>query len=101
MRMPRRARALALPCAALLLPLTALAQAPTPPPLPPPIAFQDALLKAANDLFSKADLQGAPQKITLVIDPLIDGVTGAHPLPPKAWKSASPSSSRRTIPASR
>jgi hypothetical protein len=33
---------------------------------------------AANDLFSKADLQGAPEKVTLVIDPLIDGVTGAQ-----------------------
>ena len=81
MRIPRRARALALPCAALLLPLAAFAQTTppaAPPPLPPPIAFQDALLKAANDLFSKADLQGAPEKITLVIDPLIDGVTGAQ-----------------------
>lgn len=79
MRIPRLARALALPCAAALLPLAALAQA-TPPPLPPPVAFQQALLKAANDLFSKADLQGAPEKVTLVIDPLIDGVTGAQSL---------------------
>ena len=48
------------------------------PPLPPPIAFQDALLKAANDLFSKANLEGAPEKVTLVVDPLIDGVTGGQ-----------------------
>src|SRR5262249_24414179 len=34
--------------------------AATPPPLPPPIAFEDALLKAANDLFSKANMEGAP-----------------------------------------
>lgn len=78
MHIPRSARGVALACAVALFPLAAFAQAPTPPPLPPPIAFQDALLKAANDLFSKADLQGAPEKIALVIDPLIDGVTGAQ-----------------------
>ncbi|MBN8993348.1 MAG: OmpA family protein [Rhizobiales bacterium] len=32
-------------------------------------------MKAANDLFSKANLSGT-DKVTLVIDPLIDGVTG-------------------------
>ena len=48
------------------------------PPPPTPVAFDAALLKAANDLFSKAKLEGAPDKITLVIDPLIDGVTGAQ-----------------------
>ena len=52
--------------------------AASPPPPPTPIAFEDALLKAANDLFSKANLNGAPDKLTLVIDPLIDGVTGAQ-----------------------
>jgi len=52
--------------------------AAAPAPLPPPIAFQDALLKAANDLFSKANLQGAPEKVVVVIDPLIDGVTGGQ-----------------------
>ena len=35
-------------------------------------------MKAANDLFSKANLNGAPEKMMLVIDPLIDGVTGAQ-----------------------
>ncbi len=57
------------------------AQAPPPaasPPPPTPIPFDAALLKAANDLFSKANLNGAPDKLTLVIDPLIDGVTGAQ-----------------------
>ena len=81
MRVYQFVRALSLACAAVLFSLVALAQAPTPPappPLPPPIAFQDALLKAANDLFSKANLEGAPEKVTLVIDPLIDGVTGAQ-----------------------
>jgi outer membrane protein OmpA-like peptidoglycan-associated protein len=47
------------------------------PPPPTPVAFDAALLKAANDLFSKAKLDGA-QKVTLVIDPLIDGLTGAR-----------------------
>ena len=52
--------------------------AAAPPPPPTPVAFNDALLKAANDLFSKAKLDGASDKVTLVIDPLIDGVTGAQ-----------------------
>lgn len=71
-----------------LLAATAYAQtspspagSPTPPPAaapppPTPVAFETALLKAANDLFSKANLSGASDKVTLVIDPLIDGVTG-------------------------
>src|SRR6201993_1070210 len=54
------------------------AAAPTPPPPPTPIPFDAALLKAANDLLSKAKLDGAPNKVMLVIDPLIDGVTGAQ-----------------------
>jgi outer membrane protein OmpA-like peptidoglycan-associated protein len=52
--------------------------AAAPPPPPTPVAFDAALLKAANDLFAKANLEGAPEKVTLVIDPLIDGVTGAQ-----------------------
>jgi outer membrane protein OmpA-like peptidoglycan-associated protein len=52
--------------------------APASPPPPTPVAFDAALLKAANDLLSKANLEGAPDKVTLVIDPLIDGVTGAQ-----------------------
>ena len=57
------------------------AGSPTPPPAaapppPTPVAFETALMKAANDLFSKANLSGSPDKVTLVIDPLIDGVTG-------------------------
>jgi outer membrane protein OmpA-like peptidoglycan-associated protein len=35
-------------------------------------------LNAANTLFSKANLQGAPDRIPLVIDPLIDGSTAAQ-----------------------
>ncbi len=76
MRILQLARALVLPCAAVLFPVAAFAQAAPAPP--PPIAFQDALLKAANDLFSRAGLRGASDKVALVIDPLIDGVTGAQ-----------------------
>lgn len=58
--------------------------APAPaPPTPPPIEPIDvAILRAANDLFSKA-VQGlgageAMRKRPLVIDPLVDGVSGAQ-----------------------
>ena len=58
---------------------------PTPPQAatsaapPTPILFDDALLKAANDLLSKANInQSSDGKINLLIDPLIDGVTGAQ-----------------------
>lgn len=51
--------------------------AAAPPPPPTPEEFKTALLKAANDLFSKAQVSGA-DKLALVIDPLIDGVTGAQ-----------------------
>lgn len=52
---------------------------PAPPPPPPtPIAFDDALLRAANDLFSKAKVPPGSDKIELVIDPLIDAATGAQ-----------------------
>ena len=63
-------------------PAEAQTGAPVPPPAaaapppPTPVAFDAALLKAANDLFSKAKLDDAQKKVTLVIDPLIDGVTG-------------------------
>lgn len=61
--------------------LSACATAPPPPPsaaAPPPVLpFDEAVLKAANDLLSKAQ-QSAPAatKQTLVIDPLVDGMTG-------------------------
>jgi outer membrane protein OmpA-like peptidoglycan-associated protein len=50
---------------------------PAPPP-PKPVAFDDALMTAANALLSKAALPEGTDKIELVIDPLIDGVTGAQ-----------------------
>lgn len=53
------------------------AAAATPPALPPPVPFDQALLLAANDLFTKAALRGdAPSPVPLAIDPLIDGNTG-------------------------
>ena len=69
---------------AVLVSVSAFAQsppaaAPTTPPAaaaPPIIPFDQALLKAANDLLSKASVDG--DKVILLIDPLIDGVTGAQ-----------------------
>lgn len=68
--------------------LSACATSPTPPPSdaaasPPPVPvlpFDEAVLKAANDLFSKAQwpsTDSAPSvKHILIIDPLVDGMTG-------------------------
>jgi outer membrane protein OmpA-like peptidoglycan-associated protein len=60
------------------------AAAAAPAPLLPPAAmpFDEAVLSAAHALLSKAQLpaagQGAQPRYTLVIDPLIDGMTGAQ-----------------------
>jgi outer membrane protein OmpA-like peptidoglycan-associated protein len=63
--------------ALLASPAAALAQTPpAPPPAPTPVPFPEALQRAANDLFSKAQLDGA--RVELVIDPLIDGISGAQ-----------------------
>lgn len=59
-------------------PATSSAPPAAAPPPPTPEEFRTALLKAANDLFSKAQLNGAADRLPLVIDPLIDGVTGAQ-----------------------
>ena len=66
-----------------LPPSPAAASSPPPaaasaPPPPTPVEFDKALLRAAIDLFSKAKLDATPDKVTLVIDPLIDGVTGSQ-----------------------
>ena len=55
---------------------------PTPPPVPVAMPFNEAVLKAAHDLFSKmpppaAEL-GVVGKRVVVIDPLVDGVTGVQ-----------------------
>ena len=60
---------------------TAAPAAPSPsavaPQLPPPVPFEQALLLAANNLFSKADIpSGTAVPVSLVIDPLVDGMTG-------------------------
>ena len=49
------------------------------PAVPPPVVpFDEAILNAAQALFSKAQLQPGDEKIDLVIDPLIDGISGAQ-----------------------
>src|SRR5262245_54007131 len=72
----RRLRAFMLVGGVALSSASALAQTPPAAPPPTPVAFEQALLKAANDLFSKANVPAG--KIRLVIDPLIDGATGAQ-----------------------
>src|SRR5688500_18169674 len=74
----RSMRALLLAGGLTLSSTSALAQTTPPAPAPSPIAFEQALLKAANDLFSKANLPAQPAKVRLVIDPLIDGATGVQ-----------------------
>ena len=67
-----------------VVPAPAAPAATTPPPAaaaPPalvPMPFADAVLKAATDLFAKVDVPAGAQKFELVIDPLIDGVSGAQ-----------------------
>jgi outer membrane protein OmpA-like peptidoglycan-associated protein len=51
--------------------------APAVPPSPP-VPFDTALAKAAGDLFTKAPLPPGDAPVELVIDPLIDGVSGAQ-----------------------
>lgn len=54
------------------------AATPAPPAAPPPILpFDEAVLAAASNVLGKAQLP-ADAKYNVVIDPLIDGVTGAQ-----------------------
>lgn len=73
--------------AALFPTICSQAQAPAanPPalaapaaPQVPPAPFDTALLNAANALFSKAMLPPGNESVELVIDPLIDGISGAQ-----------------------
>jgi outer membrane protein OmpA-like peptidoglycan-associated protein len=50
---------------------------PAPPPPPPTLPHSEAVLSAANTLFSKANLPPAEKgaRYTVLIDPLVDGVT--------------------------
>jgi outer membrane protein OmpA-like peptidoglycan-associated protein len=60
-------------------PSTQTAPSPQAAPSPPtPVPFDDAVLRAAHDLFSKAAMPPGEGKIELVIDPLIDGISGAQ-----------------------
>ena len=54
------------------------APAAAPPPPVQPLPFDIALLNAANGLLSKAMLPAGSGPVDLVIDPLIDGVSGAQ-----------------------
>jgi outer membrane protein OmpA-like peptidoglycan-associated protein len=60
----------------------ARAEAVPPPaltPAPPtPLELELAIQKAADDLLSRAALDDTAEEVNLVIDPLIDGVTGAQ-----------------------
>ncbi len=52
---------------------------PPPPPAPPPIQpFNEAVQSAANNLLGKAQLPADVPRHSIVIDPLIDGVTGVQ-----------------------
>ncbi len=65
---------------------TASAAPSAPPPVPPAVPFDQAVLKAANTVLSTAPAGAAPQPAAgpqtgsarqlVVIDPLVDGVTG-------------------------
>jgi len=59
-------------------PVVAAAPPPVPPPLPAPVPYPDAVLKVANAVFSTAPVSaqpGGPRQV-VVIDPLVNGVTG-------------------------
>jgi len=66
----------------------AVAAAPPPAPVPPPAAapappppilpFEDAVLSAANNLLGKSQVAADGARHVVLIDPLIDGVTGAQ-----------------------
>jgi outer membrane protein OmpA-like peptidoglycan-associated protein len=59
-------------------PLTKTTEVPPAPPPPPPIQpYDEAVLSAATMLFNNAQLPRDSRHV-LVIDPLIDGVTGAQ-----------------------
>ncbi|HEX2529032.1 MAG TPA: hypothetical protein VHL31_22390 [Geminicoccus sp.] len=55
---------------------TAAAPAPAPAPAVPILPLDDAVLLAADTTFAQATDAGGPGRRTVVIDPLIEGVTG-------------------------
>lgn len=61
------------------------AAAPAAAPAPPtPVPYAEAVVKAADDLFSKAKVSG--ERVELVIDPLIDGISGAQSIATRAME---------------
>lgn len=60
----------------------AAAPPPAAPPGPPPVVpFEQAVLNAANAVFTQAKAQAGTDpnaKLSVVIDPLVDGLTGAQ-----------------------
>src|SRR5437763_11075685 len=64
---------------------TTPSSAPPPAPLPPPVPFAQAVQAAANNLFSNAPLNPANRQ-PVVIDPLIDGVSGMESLATRAME---------------
>lgn len=66
-----------------------MAQSPASAPpaqAPTPLPFPEALLRAANDLLSKAQVEG--ERVELVIDPLIDGISGAQSTSTRAMQQS-------------
>lgn len=60
-------------------PPTAAATAPAPAAVAPPVLpYDDAVLSAATGLLKAAPLPATSERRTIVIDPLIDGMTGAQ-----------------------
>jgi outer membrane protein OmpA-like peptidoglycan-associated protein len=59
-------------------PATAAAPAVAPILQQPIQPLDDAVLRAANSLFSSAQVVAPPERHALVIDPLVDGLTGAQ-----------------------
>ncbi len=74
-RTPAPRRWSALLALSLLAAGAAFAQAPAPAP-PTPVPFEDAVRKAASDLFSRAEASG--DTVEFVVDPLIDAASGAE-----------------------
>jgi outer membrane protein OmpA-like peptidoglycan-associated protein len=64
------------PVAAAPAPAAPPPAAPAPPPVVQAIPFPDAVLAAANTVFSTAPRGDGAARQILVIDPLVDGVTG-------------------------
>jgi outer membrane protein OmpA-like peptidoglycan-associated protein len=61
---------------------TATVTGPAPPPPPAPVPFDQAVLNAGNAVFTAAAVPGTQK--TVVIDPLVNGVTGEQSASTKA-----------------